>query len=193
MEPTSPKFFKTPTHFRRWLEKNHATSGELWVGYYKKGTGRPSITWPESVEQALCYGWIDGIRKKRDDLSYVVRFTPRREKSIWSTINLASVKRLRKAGLMTEAGLRAFERRKKVAVYSYEGGRKSLSAELEKEFKQNPNAWSFFDRQPPWYKRSAGHWVMDAKRQETIHRRLHELIRCSAREHWIKPLTRKTS
>lgn len=189
----TPRFFKTPAEFNRWLAKNHQKADELWVGYYKKGTGKPSMTWPESVEEALCYGWIDGLRKSIDEKSYMIRFTPRKPTSNWSAVNIRTVKRLIQENRMKEPGLQAYRRRDpaKPAVYSFEN-RKVLAPAYKSRLKANTAAWAFFQSQPPWYRRTAGHWVMDAKREETRLKRLRQLIEDSAAGRTIKPLTRKT-
>jgi uncharacterized protein YdeI (YjbR/CyaY-like superfamily) len=172
------KFFKTPADFRRWLEKNHASSKELAVGFYKKGSGRPSITWPESVDQALCFGWIDGIRRTIDDVSYQIRFTPRRSGSVWSSVNIKRVEELTRDGLMQPAGLKAFEARKeyKSGIYAYEQRSAELSPVYEKRLKQNKAAWEFFHTQPAWYRKQAFWWVVSAKKEETRIKRLEKLI-----------------
>ena len=173
-----PTFFATPAAFRRWLEKNHDTSKELWVGFYKKDSGKPSITWPESVDQALCFGWIDGVRKSVAADSYMIRFTPRKPASIWSTVNTKRAKELRKLGLMHEAGLQAFERRdvKKTQQYSFERDNVEFTAELQKRFQANRKAWAFFQKQPPGYRKLATWYVMSAKQDATRLRRLERLI-----------------
>ena len=177
-----PKFFATPALFRTWLEKNHETSKELWVGFYKKSTGKPSITWSESVDQALCFGWIDGIRKSFDENSYVVRFTPRRPNSRWSAINIQKVKVFQKLGLMRPAGLKLFEERKHAEGYSYEQFQaKTLPPKYEKQFRKNREAWAFYERQAPSYRRLCNHWVTSAKQEETRQRRLDKLIAISAK------------
>lgn len=178
-----PKFFATPGDWRRWLERNHGSKPDLWVGYHKKSSGRASITWPESVDEALCFGWIDGIRKTIDAHSYVIRFTPRRAGSIWSTVNTRRAGELIRENRMHDAGLRAFEKRdpKKSGVYSFEQRTNAkFSADHEKEFKRNREAWSFFQSQPPGYRKIATFYVMSAKREETRARRLATLIRDSA-------------
>jgi len=177
------KFFKSPGDFRKWLEKYHASTQELWVGFYKKGSGHPSITWPESVDQALCFGWIDGIRKSVDDLSYTIRFTPRRPSSTWSSINIKRVEELSKQGLMQPAGLKAYQARKeyKSGIYSYEQRSAELPAPYEKRLKQNKAAWDFFYTQPASYRKLAFWWVVSAKKEETRLKRLGKLIEESAR------------
>ena len=175
-------FFATPDDFRRWLRKHHRTAEELLVGFYKKSSGRPSITWPESVDEALCFGWIDGIRRSRDDDSYTIRFTPRRRGSIWSTVNTRRAKALIAEGRMQPAGLAAFEARdpKKSGIYSFERETAELDAAAETRFKGNATAWAFFSSQPPGYRRLAAHYVTSAKRDETKTRRLEQLIKDSA-------------
>jgi uncharacterized protein YdeI (YjbR/CyaY-like superfamily) len=188
-----PTFFATPADFRAWFERHHATSRELLVGFYKRDSGKPSITWPESVDQALCFGWIDGVRKSIDGASYSIRFTPRKTTSNWSTINVRRVKELTASGLMRPAGLEAFRRRseKKSGVYSYEQRKSAeLPAAARARFRANAKAWKFFQAQPPWYQRTATYWVISAKKEETRERRLDTLIRDSASRRTIGPLTR---
>lgn len=182
-----PTYFATPVDFRVWLAANHATAGELWVGFYKKGSGRPSITWPESVDEALCYGWIDGLRKRLDDKRYVIRFTPRRRGSIWSEVNQRRVAELSAAGRMQPAGLAAYEARDddKSRLYSYEARHQPLDPAYETEFRADVAAWAYWEAQPPHYRRGATHWVMSAKREETRRRRLAALIADSAARQWI--------
>ncbi|MBD3299555.1 MAG: bacteriocin-protection protein [candidate division Zixibacteria bacterium] len=188
-----PRFFKTAADFNTWLAKNHDNAGELWVGYYKKATGTEGITYPESVEEALCYGWIDGIRKSVDEISYANRFTPRKPSSNWSEINITTVKRLIKEGRMTPAGLKAYEARKSGGskVYS-RADQQPLSPDFEKTLRTNKTAWTFFQSQPRGYRRLAAHWVMDAKREETRVKRLQTLIDDCANGRLIKPLRRGT-
>jgi uncharacterized protein YdeI (YjbR/CyaY-like superfamily) len=182
-----PTFFPTPGDFRAWLERHHETAPELLVGFHKKGTGRPSITWPESVDEALCFGWIDGIRRTIDEESYSIRFTPRRARSIWSTVNVKRVAELTKQGRMQPAGRRAFEARdpKRSGIYSYEGEQAKSDMKLapayEKKIKANAKAWAFFEAQPPFYKRAITRYVMSAKKEETQLRRLERLIDDSAK------------
>jgi uncharacterized protein YdeI (YjbR/CyaY-like superfamily) len=171
MEPT---YFKSAAAFRRWLEKNHATARELIVGFYRKGTGEPSITYPEALDQALCFGWIDGVRRRIDDESYSQRFTPRRRNSIWSQVNIRKVADLKKAGRMTAAGLRAFAARdeEKTKRYSFENRPQKLPRDLERRFRANKTAWKFFAAQPPGYRRLMIFYVASAKKEETMLRRL---------------------
>jgi uncharacterized protein YdeI (YjbR/CyaY-like superfamily) len=192
MEPT---FFATPDDFRAWLEQHHSSHDELLVGFHKKGSGRPSITWPQSVDQALCFGWIDGVRRRIDDDSYSIRFTPRRARSIWSAANVKRVAELTDLGVMRPAGLAAFERRTddRTAVYSFE--RRSAAEfepAMEARFRSNARAWAWFEAQAPSYRRTATHWVISAKKPETRERRLDRLIADSAAGRTVPPLTRPT-
>lgn len=186
-----PKFFKTPADFRKWFEKNHTKKSELLVGFNKRNSGKPSITWPESVDVALCFGWIDGVRKSLGDESYTIRFTPRKATSIWSSANIKHVDRLTKLGLMTASGLEAFKKRdeKRSRIYSYETKEKKLTPEYEKKFKANKKAWKFFQSMAPWYQRTASHWVIAAKQEETRQRRLNILIKDSGNGKKIGPLS----
>jgi uncharacterized protein YdeI (YjbR/CyaY-like superfamily) len=178
-----PIFFKTPADFREWLEENHDQATELVVGYYKKDSGKPSMTWPESVDQALCFGWIDGIRRSINGESYSIRFTPRKPTSNWSAINISRVAELTKDGLMHPAGLKAFEARKeeKSGIYSYEQRDKAkLETAEEKHFKANQKAWDGFHALPPSYQKTAIWWVVSAKQAKTRQKRLETLIQDSA-------------
>jgi uncharacterized protein YdeI (YjbR/CyaY-like superfamily) len=189
MEPT---FFATPDDFRAWLQEHHETESELLVGFHKKGSGRPSITWPESVDQALCFGWIDGVRRRIDDESYSIRFTPRKARSTWSAINVKRVGELTAEGLMRPAGVAAFERRSddKTAIYAYEQRKAAeLDPEQERRFKGDAKAWAWFHAQPPSYRRTATYWVVSAKKPETRQRRLERLIADSAAGRPIPSLT----
>ncbi|MCB9855207.1 MAG: YdeI/OmpD-associated family protein [Phycisphaerales bacterium] len=179
---TPIRFFRSPAAFRAWLTKNHKTADELIVGFYKKHTGKPSMTWPESVAEALCFGWIDGIRRRVDDESYSIRFTPRRKGSVWSAINVKMMAELEAAGKMTHAGRAIFAARPDPTHpgYSYEARDSDLDAKRLREFKKNKAAWGFFSSQAPSYQRTARHWVMSAKRDETRDRRLAKLIETSA-------------
>jgi uncharacterized protein YdeI (YjbR/CyaY-like superfamily) len=188
-----PLFFATPANFRAWLEQHHSTESELLVGFYKKDCGRPSITWPESVDAALCYGWIDGVRHRLDDVSYQIRFTPRKPSSTWSAINIKRVAELKKLGLMRPAGTKAFEARKDdtTAIDSYEQRKNaSLPSAYEKLFRANKKAWKFFQSQPPWYQRTAAYFVVSAKQQATREKRLALLIADSEAGQPIKELRR---
>lgn len=187
-------FFRTPLEFRKWLERHHDTTPELLVGFYKKGSGKPSITWPESVDEALCFGWIDGIRRTIDDERYVIRFTPRRKRSIWSAVNIKRMHELLRLGRVRPAGRRAFDARdpKRSAVYSYEQRQKDqqLAPAYAAELKENSKAWTFFRSQAPWYQRTVSRWVMSAKKEETKLRRLATLIDDSAHQRRIGPVRR---
>jgi uncharacterized protein YdeI (YjbR/CyaY-like superfamily) len=171
-------FFETQEHFRTWLKANHLSSTELAVGFYKVGSGKTSMTWSESVDQALCFDWIDGIRKSIDKESYSIRFTPRRKNSIWSTVNIKKVEELSKAGLMKPEGLAAFKLRKDShsSIYSHETEAKQLSIDYEKQFAQNKAAWDHFQKQAPSYKRVIIHWIMSAKQEKTKISRLEKTI-----------------
>jgi uncharacterized protein YdeI (YjbR/CyaY-like superfamily) len=184
-----PVFFATRSAFRAWLKKHHKTAPELLVGFYKKGSGKASITWPESVDEALCVGWIDGVRRSLDDEAYTIRFTPRRATSIWSSINIGRVAVLIEEGRMLPAGIAAFERRtaKKSSVYSYEQkDATALDASYEKSFRANKAAWAFFSNQANWYRRNLIRWVMTAKAEETRLRRLAQLMAASAEERRLR-------
>jgi uncharacterized protein YdeI (YjbR/CyaY-like superfamily) len=189
MEPT---FFATPEDLRAWLERHHDSESELLVGFHKKGSGRPSITWPESVDQALCFGWIDGVRRRIDDETYSIRFTPRKPRSNWSAINVRRVAELEAEGLMHPAGRAAFERRSddRTAIYAYEQRKTAkLGPEQERRFKAHAKAWKWFQDQPAGYRRTATYWVISAKRPETRERRLAQLIEDSAAGRPIRSLT----
>jgi uncharacterized protein YdeI (YjbR/CyaY-like superfamily) len=195
MKSSPPKthFFATLADFRAWLEKNHALHRELSVGFCKKDSGKPSITWPESVDAALCYGWIDGVRNSIDAVSYRIRFTPRKPTSTWSAVNVKRVAELTKLGLMHLAGMKAFEARKgdKTGIYAYEQRKSAqLPPAYEKQFRANKKAWAFFQKQPPWYQRTATYRVISAKQEATRQKRLAELIRDSAAGLSIKELRR---
>jgi uncharacterized protein YdeI (YjbR/CyaY-like superfamily) len=177
-----PTFFKTASEFRRWLEKHHASATELWMGFYRKASGKAAITYHEALDEALCFGWIDGVRRRLDDEAYVQRFTPRTARSYWSAVNIRRVEGLIAAGRMHPAGLAAFERRDaaKAERYSFERKNAAFDAALEKKFRANRKAWAFFESQPPGYRRVATHWVASAKKEETRQRRLETLIKESA-------------
>ena len=193
MRQMEPVFFASPGELREWLERHHGDRDELWVGLYKKASGKPSVTWPEVVDEALCFGWIDGVRRSLGPDSYVNRVTPRRPRSNWSAINVKRVGELIEEGRMTPAGLVAFEARgdDRTAVYSYEQRRNAaLDAEQERRFRADAAAWEWFQARPPSYRRAALHWVTSAKRPETRERRLATLIEDSAAGRPIKPLAR---
>lgn len=177
----TPVYFAKPSDFRKWLEENHLTETELLVGFYKVGSRKPSITWSESVDEALCFGWIDGIRKSIDEQSYCIRFTPRSPKSTWSAVNIKKVEEMTNLGKMFPAGLAAFEKRtsERSVVYSYENRPEKLDPELEEQFKANFKAWIFFSEQAPSYRKTILYWVMSAKRKQTRLARLGKLIAAS--------------
>lgn len=176
-----PLFFKDQDEFRKWLEKNHQTENEIIVGYYKISSGKPTMSWSESVDQAICFGWIDGIRKSIDNESYSNRFTPRRNGSTWSNVNIRKAEQLIEKGLMTKAGLDAFNKRKpeKSGIYSFENSQGKLPDEFEKIFQENKEAWEFFNRQAPSYKRTAIRWILSARLEETRVSRLNKTISVS--------------
>ena len=176
------KFFPTQAKFRKWLETNHAKANVLWVGYYKKDSGKPSITWPQSVDEALCFGWIDGVRKNIDAESYKIRFSPRKDKSNWSSINIKRVTELTELGLMHPSGITAFEARSEYrsGIYSYENRPTELPQELSAVLKKNKKAWDFFSAQSPSYRKMICWWIVSAKRDETRLKRLAQLIEISA-------------
>ena len=177
-----PTYFRTEAEFRRWLEANHATAAELLVGFWKKGSGKPSIDWPQARDQALCFGWIDGVRKSLGDEAYTIRFTPRRPKSIWSNVNLERFEALKAAGQMTPAGERALkESTGPKGVYAYEKPLTELDAEEAAQFRKHKAAWADWEKRPPGYRKTVLHWVTSAKRPETRARRLAILIDSSAR------------
>jgi len=177
-----PTFFASAQEMRDWLEKNHASASELLVGYYKVGTGRPSLTWAQSVDEALCFGWIDGLRKGLDEERYTIRFTPRKPASIWSVVNINRVEVLTAEGRMTERGLAAFAARKqnKSGIYSYEQRPAELTEPYKSMMQANAAAWAFFESQPASYKKAAIWWVISAKQEETRQKRLVKLAEFSA-------------
>ena len=188
-----PIFFTTPSEFRGWLEDNHDSATELWVGFYKKSSGKRGITWPEAVDEALCFGWIDGVRRGIDEVSYANRFTPRKPRSHWSAVNVGRVEELARMGRMRPEGLAAFERRvpEKTGTYSYEQrDAAELGDEYEKLFRANRKAWDFFQNQSPSYRKAAIWWVVSAKREETRLKRLERLIEDSAEARTVPALTR---
>jgi len=190
-----PLFFASPSELRNWFEKYHETTQELWVGFYKTGSGKPSVTWQEAVDQELCFGWIDGVRKGIGDLSYTIRFTPRRPHSNWSSVNIKRVGELIKLGLLQPAGLKAFQERdqNKSGLYSYEQRKNSqLDPAYENQLRANKKAWEFFQSRPPSYQQPAIWWVMSARQEETRLKRLTILIECSEQGRTVPPLTRPT-
>ena len=193
--PMQPIFFAAPAEFRVWFEAHHDTHQEVVVGFYKKDSGKPSITWPESVDEALCFGWIDGVRRSLDEISYCIRFTPRKPRSIWSNVNIKRAEELIALGRMQLAGLKAFEQRTEARsrVYAYEQRQTAqLDEEAERQFRANTAAWDFFQAQPPSYRRAALWWVISAKQEATRLKRLATLIEDSAQGRTIRPLTRPT-
>ncbi len=165
-----PIYFATSAKFRAWLEKHHPASSEILVGFYKRDSGKPSMTWPQAVDVALCFGWIDGIRKRIDATAYTIRFTPRKSGSIWSAVNIRRMQELTRLGLIQTAGLTAFERRKeeKSGVYAYENKNSAVfQAAHEKQFRAHKNAWKFFQTQAPWYRRTATWWSL-ARRKKRL-------------------------
>jgi uncharacterized protein YdeI (YjbR/CyaY-like superfamily) len=189
-----PTYFATPQELRTWFDRHHTQQSELLVGFYKKGSGVPSITWPEAVDEALCAGWIDGVRRRVDDQRYSIRFSPRTTRSTWSAVNIKRAKELIELGRMRPAGLEAFERRTddRSAIYSYEQRRDAaLDPAHERRFRRNRAAWRFFEAQPAGYRRTAIHWVVSAKKDETRERRLATLIDDSEHQRTIAPLRRR--
>lgn len=174
----TPTFFAKQSDFRKWLQKNHKKETELLVGFYKVGSDKPSMTWSQSVDEALCFGWIDGIRKSIDEASYQIRFTPRKPTSIWSAININKIKELTRKGLMQPAGLASFENRKenKSKIYSYEKEETEFPRDFIKQFKANKKAWKYFQALAPSYRRISTHWVMSAKQESTRTKRLNQII-----------------
>jgi len=187
-----PTFFKTQDKFRNWLQRYASRRDELWVGFHKTHTNTPSITWPQSVDQALCFGWIDGIRKSIDESTYMIRFTPRRKPSIWSAVNIRRFEELKAQGLITPDGQRAFDAKKKKHTkrYSFEQGTLTLLPEYEKQLKKNKKAWTFFQSLPPSVKKPSIWFVMSAKKESTRVRRLETLIDCCVRGERLPQLRR---
>jgi len=176
-----PTFFSTEADFRRWLKANHETADELLVGFWKKSSGKPSIDWPQARDQALCFGWIDGVRRSMGEEAYTIRFTPRRKGSIWSKVNVERFNALKADGLMTEAGERAYEENKhKSGLYAYENKLAKLAAEEEALFRKSKAAWADWEKRPPGYRKVVLHWITSAKRPETRTKRLGILINSSA-------------
>ena len=177
-----PKFFSTPAEFRTWLEQNHDKASELMIGFHRKSSGKKSITYHEALDEALCFGWIDGVRRKLNETSYEQRFTPRKPRSIWSLVNVRHVERLKNEGRMHASGLEAYERRtpERTGIYAFENRPKQLSPAYEKRFRQNKIAWKFFEEQPTYYKNLMIFRIMSAKKEETQIRRLEQTIECSA-------------
>jgi uncharacterized protein YdeI (YjbR/CyaY-like superfamily) len=188
-----PIFFETPAEFRGWLAENHATAGHLLVGFHKKGSGRKSMTWPEAVDEALCYGWIDGVRKGIDAGSYTIRFTPRKKGSVWSTVNVNRVRALSELGLMQPTGLAAFEARKedRSGIYSHEQGDVEMPEPYLGLLREDAAAWEFYEKQPASYRKAVNWWVASARKDETRRRRLDSLVACSARAERVPQFTWK--
>lgn len=189
----TPTFFPTPAQFREWLVDNHDKITELVVGYYKVGSGKPSMTWSQSVDEALCFGWIDGVRRSIDADSYCIRFTPRKPKSIWSAVNIQKIEDLTQQGLMHPAGVTAYSKRQasKSKIYAYEQEQISLSDELEQTFRANEQAWTNFRKLSPSYQKMAVNWVMSARQNTTALKRLGELIKDSLLGQKVKPFRRE--
>jgi uncharacterized protein YdeI (YjbR/CyaY-like superfamily) len=188
-----PKFFKSPSDFRKWLAVHHANATELLVGFYKEDTGKPSITWPESVDEALCFGWIDGIRRRVDKDSYSIRFTPRKTSSTWSAVNIGRAQELISEGRMTPGGEKAFAARKenRSGIYSYEQRSAELVEPYASALRRSKAAMKFFASQPPSYRKAANWWVISAKQEETRLKRLEQLIKLSAAGQTIPQFTRR--
>lgn len=186
-------FFSTPAQFREWLADNHDAATELLVGYYKVGSGKPSMTWSQSVDEALCFGWIDGVRRSIDADSYCIRFTPRKPNSIWSAVNMQKIEDLTRQGLMHPVGLTAYEKRQesKSKVYAYEQGEVALSGEFEQLFRASEQAWANFQKLPPSYQKMAINWVLSARQHQTALKRLQELISDSATGQKVKQFRRE--
>ena len=186
-----PTFFESAPAFRAWLTRHHASEKELLVGFHKVGVGRSTMTYKQALDEALAFGWIDGVRRRLDDESYTIRFTPRKPTSVWSAVNINRARELQAEGRMTAAGLAAFANRdeKRSAIYSYEHGNAALDADTLKVFAENEQALAFYERQAPWYRRTTAHWVLSAKRPETRARRLRTLIDYSARGERLPMLT----
>jgi uncharacterized protein YdeI (YjbR/CyaY-like superfamily) len=195
VEPDQPIFFDSPAAFGAWLAEHHATETEVLVGFWKVATGRPSLTWSESVDEALCFGWIDGVRRRVDDESFSIRFTPRQARSKWSLVNVRKVAELTAQGRMRPAGIAAFEARREedTGVYSFERAHAVLDEAEEARFGAVPEAWEWFQAQAPSYRRAVLHWVTSAKRPETRVRRLTQLIEDSAAGLRIGPMRRPGS
>jgi uncharacterized protein YdeI (YjbR/CyaY-like superfamily) len=189
-----PVFFAAPSEFRAWLEENHERAGELLVGFHKKATGKPSMTWPESVDEALCFGWIDGVRRSLGPDAYTIRFTPRKPRSTWSAVNIRRAQELIREGRMRPAGLRAFEARTddRSAIYAYEQRQDAkLAPEEERELRADERAWAFYSAQPPSYRKRMIWWIVSAKRDETRRKRLRTLIEGSANGVRIRQFRRR--
>jgi len=189
-QPRDIRFFATPEELRDWFGANHATADELWLGYYRKSSGRPSVDWSQAVDEALCVGWIDGVRRSVDATTFVQRFTPRRRGSTWSAVNVAKVAALTSAGRMQPAGIAAFEARSEAntAIYSYERVAAAFTPEEEERFRARPSAWADWQARPPSYRRAVTHWVTSAKQAATRARRLDTLIADSVAGRKVGPM-----
>ena len=188
-EETPPQFFEDVKEFRKWLTENHRSEKAIWLGFYKKSTGKKSIDWPGSVDQALCFGWIDGIRKSIDEKSYKIRFTPRKPGSHWSKVNIQKIKELKKKNLLLPDGLKAFEKRKKerTGLASFEQGDLNLPEEFNKEFRKSKGAYSFFRSKAPSYQKQCVWWIVSAKREETRQKRFKILVNSCAQKELAPP------
>jgi uncharacterized protein YdeI (YjbR/CyaY-like superfamily) len=187
-----PKFFRSPAQLHEWFEKNHAGKQELWIGFYTVKSGKKAATYKEVLDEALCYGWIDGIRKNQDEDSYKIRFTPRKKKSIWSNVNTKRMKELISEGKVRPAGMEAYKLKeeKRAGVYSFEQKEHKLLPSYQKKLKANKKAWTYFSNKAPWYQRTCIHWIMSAKQEATQLKRLNQLIVDSSEGRTIKHLTR---
>ncbi len=190
--PHDVRFFETAAELRGWFEENHETAVELWVGYRRKSAGGASLTWSEVVDQSLCFGWIDSVRYAYGEGSFAQRLTPRRPRSVWSNVNIAKFQELERRGLVHPRGRAAVERRgpERSGIYAFENRDRGLDEAQLAKFRNQKAAWNFFEAQPPWYRRTAAHWVISAKRPETRERRLAALIDCSKNGEWIPSLRR---
>ena len=189
-QPHDVRYFATPEQLRDWFDANHKTADELWLGYYRKSTARPSVDWSQAVDEALCVGWIDGVRRSLDETSFVQRFTPRRKGSTWSAVNVAKVEALTDAGRMRAAGIAAFEARSaaNTAIYSYEQAATAFTPEEEARFRAESSAWTDWEARPPSYRRAVTHWVTSAKQAATRARRLYTLIADSIAGRKVGPM-----
>ena len=190
LEPRDIRFFESPADLRDWFDANHETAEDLWLGYHRKATGRPTISWSDAVDEALCVGWIDSIRKRIDDTRSAQRFTPRRKGSTWSAINVAKIAVLTAEGRMRPAGLAAFERRTEgnTAIYAYESGERTLTDEELERLRAVPDAWADWQKRSPSYRKTVTYWVTSAKREQTRARRLEALIAAAAAGEPVGPM-----
>jgi uncharacterized protein YdeI (YjbR/CyaY-like superfamily) len=193
MREMSASFFESAGEFRAWLQVNHQRVPELWVGFHKRDSGKAGITYGEALDEALCFGWIDGVRQRVNAHSYRIRFTPRRARSTWSLVNTKRARQLQRQGRMHAAGLIALRARdpRRSGIYSFESAARKLDEAYEVQLRKNEKAWAFFQTQPPWYRRTSSFWVMSAKKEETRTKRLAILLRDSARGQRIGPLRRQ--